>query len=84
MFDMEALRNELKAAIIETLDERETLQARLHGGRIAFSEAEAAAMLGVKPHQIRDWRLDGKLRAHKPGKAWLYDREELIEDFRKL
>ena len=36
-------------------------------GRLAFTEPEAAALLGVKPHVLRDCRRRGELQGAKVG-----------------
>lgn len=48
-------------------------------GRIAYSEKEAARMLGLAPHQLRDRRLEGKVKATKIGREYRYTRSALIE-----
>jgi len=84
MFDRTEFQKMIQDAVNQTLNERESPHVTLNDGRLAYTEPEAAAKLGVNRHQIRDWRLQGKLRAHRPGRAWMYDREELIADFRQL
>jgi hypothetical protein len=64
--------------IAETLDRLEAERAKLNG-RLAFTEPEAAALLGVKPHVLRDCRLRGELPGAKVGSKILYTRAELIE-----
>ena len=53
-------------------------------GRLAYSEPEAAALLGLPTHRLRDARLRGEIRARKVGRAYRYARTELvrfIQDF---
>lgn len=52
-------------------------QQRRDDGRLAYTEPEAAAALGVQPHVLRDARLRGEINACKMGKRWLYSRAEL-------
>ncbi|MFO7907714.1 MAG: helix-turn-helix domain-containing protein [Pirellulaceae bacterium] len=67
----------LAEAIAEkVLQQLETQQHREHG-RLAYTEPEAAAALGVQPHVLRDARLRGEVNACKMGKRWLYPRAEL-------
>lgn len=47
-------------------------------GRISYSETEAAEVIGVSPHCLRDCRYRGEIKATKLGKAWLYRRSDLI------
>jgi excisionase family DNA binding protein len=47
-------------------------------GRLAFSESEAANLLGVSKHVLRDARLRGEISASRVGKSTVYQRSELI------
>lgn len=68
----DALRPLLEAVVIDVLARVAT------DGRIAYSETEAAALLGVARHVLRDARLDGKVRATKVGRGVRYTRHELL------
>ena len=46
-------------------------------GRLAFTEAEAASLLGVQRHVLRDARLRGELAGSRVGRKILYERYEL-------
>jgi hypothetical protein len=59
-FDGPELRPLIKTVVIEVLAELDHLK-QAHDGRLAYSEAEAASMLGLNQHQLRDLRLDGKI-----------------------
>ena len=49
------------------------------GDRLAFSEAEAARLLSLKQHQLRDCRLRGEIGASiGPCRKILYRREDLL------
>ena len=53
--------------------------ARPSSDRIAYSEQEAAALLGLEPHQLRDERYRGRLRAYRVvGGRVRYLREDLL------
>lgn len=59
----------------------ETLAALGHQGdnRLAFFEPEAAAMVGMQPHQLRDLRLAGRIKASKgPRGRALYTKADLL------
>jgi hypothetical protein len=60
----------------------EALQAIDSGGdgdgRLAYSEAEAAELLGIGRHVLRDVRLAGKITATKAGGRIAYERGELL------
>jgi Helix-turn-helix domain len=47
--------------------------------KIAFSEAEAARLLSLHPHQLRDERRRGRIEASVgPGRKVLYSRADLL------
>jgi hypothetical protein len=55
----------------------------LIGDRLAVGEAEAARLLSLHPHQLRDERLRGRIKASLgPGRKILYSREDLLEYLR--
>jgi hypothetical protein len=47
--------------------------------RLAYTEAEAAKLIGVEPHVLRDERLRGNVRGKKVGRRVFYRREDLAE-----
>ncbi|MBM4090979.1 MAG: hypothetical protein FJ276_16385 [Planctomycetes bacterium] len=49
--------------------------------RLAWREDEAAALVGMQPHQLRDRRLEGQVLATKIGRSWHYTRDELMKLF---
>ena len=48
-------------------------------GRLAFCEDEAAKLISVKKHVLRDERLKGRIKPGKSGRNWLYSRRMLLE-----
>ena len=78
IFDEAALRPVIEATVRKTLEQIEDDRAKLNG-RLAYSEPEAAALLGVRPHVLRDVRLRGEIQARKVGKGYRYSRQALIE-----
>lgn len=48
-------------------------------GRLAYPEPEAAQLLGLASHQLRDARLRGEITATKLGGRIGYERGELID-----
>jgi hypothetical protein len=62
--DADALRPLVRAVVAEVLASLEAANARLPD-RLAYSEAEAARLLGLNPHQLRDERLRGRVAASK-------------------
>lgn len=59
-FDRNDLRDLVREAVAQVLAELEARRPDLDG-RLAYSEAEAADLLGLKHHQLRDLRLAGKV-----------------------
>jgi hypothetical protein len=49
----------------ETLAQAEAARATLPEGRLCFSEEEAAALLGVGTHVLRDERRRGRIKASR-------------------
>lgn len=71
--DRETLRPLVEEIVTEIIEQT--------GGdpmRIAYSEREAAALLGLAPHQLRDRRLEGKVNATRIGKEYRYTRAALL------
>jgi hypothetical protein len=46
---------------------------------IAFSEAEAAALIGQRPHVLRDMRLKGRVSASRIGRGHFYTRNDILQ-----
>src|SRR5262249_37287189 len=73
----DALEPLIRRVVEETLARLEEDRARL-GDRLAYSEAEAAALLALEPHQLRDERRRGRVTASVgPGRKILYSRGDL-------
>ncbi len=77
-FDENDLRPVVRLAVAEALDRMEEERAKLNG-RLAFTEPEAAVLLGVKPHVLRDCRRRGELQGAKVGSRIVYTRADLLE-----
>lgn len=76
-FDVFDLRPMIEQVVAETITQLDKDRAKL-GGRIAFSEPEAAATLGIQRHALRDARLRGEVHASRIGKRVVYARENLL------
>lgn len=74
--DAKFLRPLIQAVVQETLAANAAVSAKLDG-RLAFTEPEAAALLGVRSHVLRDARLRGKIEASTVGKRIVYTRQQL-------
>jgi hypothetical protein len=75
----EALRPLVQAIVAEVLQTLEDDRAKLNG-RLAYTEPEAAELLGMRQHQLRDLRLAGRIGFTRGPKAsaW-YSREDLLK-----
>ena len=71
------LRSLIEEVIESTLQQLEAERAKCNG-RLGYTEPEAAAMLGIQPHVLRDCRLRGEISARKAGKRFIYSRDTLL------
>lgn len=75
--------HDLKPLIAEAVRDvlKELAGTPLTSGQLAFNEAQAAELIGLKKHQLRDARLRGQIRALRPPgtKNYLYTRGALLE-----
>ena len=71
----------VEAVVALTLNKLEDERQRI-GDKLAYSEPEAAALLSVKPHVLRDARLRGEIEGFKLGKGMRYARDELLRFLR--
>ena len=77
-FNQDDLRPLVHLAVAEALDRMEEERAKLKG-RLALTEPEAAVLLGVKPHVLRDCRRRGELQGAKVGSKIVYTRPDLLD-----
>ena len=77
-FDRDALRPLVHLAVAEALDRMEEERAKFNS-RLAFTEPEAAVLLGVRAHVLRDCRRRGELQGAKVGSRIVYTRADLLE-----
>jgi hypothetical protein len=74
----EALRPLVEQVVAEVLARLDAARPHLDG-RLAFSEEEAARLLGLQPHVLRDERLRGRIAASTiVGRRVRYTREDLV------
>lgn len=76
--DPTELRPLVAAIVAEVLAAMHADAAKLGDDRLAYTEPEAAAKLGIKSHQLRDARLRGEIVATKCGGRHGYERTELL------
>ncbi len=76
--DLKPLVEQIVTETVERLaDERAKM-----GGRLGFTEAEAAELIGVARHTLRDCRLRGEIEGRLVGKKIVYSRDELLRFLR--
>jgi hypothetical protein len=74
----EALEPLIRRVVEETMARLEEQRAKLDG-RIAYSEEEAARLIGLEPHQLRDERRRGRIEASAiVGRRIRYLRQDLV------
>lgn len=76
-FDPTDLKPLIRAAVEEVLDRLHTDEKRL-ADRLGYTEPEAAALIGVEPHVLRDCRLRGEIAGRLVGKRIVYSRQALL------
>lgn len=70
--DIDILRREMRQLLAEVMED-----LRRQDGKLGYSEAEAANLLSIKRHVLRDCRLRGEIRARRVGRSWRYSVDEL-------
>jgi hypothetical protein len=74
--DSDDLRPLVEAVLEVALEKLETDRAQFD--RLAYSEVEAAELIGVRPHVLRDCRRRGEIEGVRVGKRIQYARDELL------
>jgi hypothetical protein len=78
-FDVALLKPVISETIRMVLEQRDQDQTKL-GDRLAYSEAEAARLLGLRSHQLRDLRLRKGISASRGvGGRIFYQRQDLLD-----
>jgi hypothetical protein len=78
--DPSGLDDLIRRVVEATVAQLEAAKAKLPEERLAFSEPEAARMLGLLPHQLRDERHRGAISASiVVGRRVRYRREDLVQ-----
>lgn len=75
--DIADLRPLINAAVFSTVEKLRADQAKL-ADRIGFVEREAAELLGIRQHCLRDARLRGEISARLVGRKYVYSRDALL------
>jgi hypothetical protein len=82
-FDPETLRPLIKAVVAEVVSQMESDKAKIDNGRLVFTEEEAAAMLQLQPHCLRDERRRGKIGCSRVvGRRLRYTKQDLLDYLR--
>jgi hypothetical protein len=77
--DPAALQPIIEAVVAETIQRVEERRAALPDARLAYSEEEAARLLGLEPHVLRDERRRKRITASQiVGRRIRYTREDLV------
>ena len=77
-FDVETLRPVIQQIVAETVAQLKAEHSKFND-RIAYTEPEAAALLGVQAHVLRDLRRMGEIVGFKIGKRIVYMRADLVD-----
>jgi len=76
--DLAQLEPLIQKVVAETVVRIEADRAKLDG-KLAYSEPEAARLLGLQSHQLRDARLRGKIQCSQiTGRRIRYTRDDLM------
>lgn len=82
--DRDALRALVKVVVEEVVVELDRDRAALPPDRLAYSEAEAAGLLGLQQHQLRDERRRGRVAYHRVvGNRVAYSPDDLLAYLRE-
>jgi len=76
--DIDAFRPLVELVVQTTLNAVRDAESQLPIGRLAFNEEEAANLLGVAKHVLREARYDGKVSGSRVGRGVVYQRDELL------
>lgn len=77
--DPAALVPVIEATVREVLAQHQQASEAVPSDRLAYSEAEAARMLGLERHQLRDIRRRGEIAASTiVGRRVRYTRDDLV------
>ena len=71
--------DDIRPLVVEIVQQAIALLGPDGLNKIAWPEDEAAALVGMQPHQLRDRRLEGLVKAKKVGRSFYYTRDELLK-----
>ncbi|WP_339908277.1 helix-turn-helix domain-containing protein [Symmachiella dynata] len=73
------LRDLVREAVREALDGRIDADAKIPAEKLAFREKNAAELIDIPVHSLRDCRRRGEIIGTRVGGRILYRREDLVE-----
>jgi hypothetical protein len=77
---LDSFRRLIQAVVAEVLAQVEAVRAQVPNGQLAYSEEEAARLLGLEPHVLRDERRRGRISGSSiVGRRIRYTRQDLID-----
>lgn len=68
----------IAAAVADELERRAADNRRLPDDSLGVPEPKAAAMLGIKPHVLRDARRRGEISGRRVGRSVVYEKAALV------
>ena len=77
-FESTDLRPLIRAVAAEVLEQLDAERTKLNG-HLAFSERQAAELVGIPTHSLRDLRLRGEIHGSRLGRRIVYRRDELMK-----
>jgi hypothetical protein len=80
--DIQELTPVIRAVVAACLEELRTEDQTL-AGQLGYTEAQAAAQLGVAAHALRDCRYRGEISGSRVGRSICYSRSELLAFLRR-
>lgn len=75
---LELSRDEIRPIVEECLEAVLACPDLAGSERLGFTEQEAAALMGVPRHTLRDCRLRGEIHGRAVGNKIVYSRQELM------
>lgn len=78
--ELRKLVREVVRQVLSELDQHHGDLDGVFAGRACIGEGEAAAVLGIRQHQLRDMRARGEIRwSQGPKRKPLFTREQLLD-----
>ena len=75
--ELDDLAERITAKLLAASSFRSPVQPPEYDGRLLYSERQAAEMLGISPHTLRQWRLQGRVASTTTKRPIKYDRDSI-------